>query len=405
MTNDGNNQYLYDGEGRICAVANTVMPSFTTYTGYLYDADGTRIAKGTITSWSCDPTLNGFQTTKDYILGLGGEQVTEMAFSPASPANSALTWQHTNIWAGGKLLGTYDKDGLHFYLDDPLGTRRAQTDYAGNLEQTCSSLPYGDGLACSGGNLQAPTEHHFTGKERDTESGNDYFEARYYSSAMGRFMSPDWSAKEEPVPYAKLENPQTLNLYGYVGNNPLVREDIDGHDGILLNRSYGAQGYGHNATLVGNDKHNGKGSGWVYFSKDGRSGGNSQQWFATFADFQKSDAAKTYNRAFRVSTSDAQDQKMIKAGTDNINKDYSVKEEPNKDPKTGKETGGNKAENCADLSATVLDAGGIKIGKHKDFNLAVGGSFTGPNKQYDAVVNDNKKGQSVTPCVGSDCHK
>ena len=31
-----------------------------------------------------------------------------------------------------------------------------------------------------------------TGKERDTESGNDYFEARYYSSAMGRFMSPDW---------------------------------------------------------------------------------------------------------------------------------------------------------------------------------------------------------------------
>ncbi|MGA9671014.1 MAG: RHS repeat-associated core domain-containing protein [Terracidiphilus sp.] len=31
----------------------------------------------------------------------------------------------------------------------------------------------------------------YTGKERDTESGNDYFEARYYSSAMGRFMSPD----------------------------------------------------------------------------------------------------------------------------------------------------------------------------------------------------------------------
>ena len=31
-------------------------------------------------------------------------------------------------------------------------------------------------------------ERHFTGKERDSESGNDYFEARYYSSAMGRFM-------------------------------------------------------------------------------------------------------------------------------------------------------------------------------------------------------------------------
>ena len=70
----------------------------------------------------------------------------------------------------------------------------------------------------------------FTGKERDTESGNDYFGARYYSSAMGRFMSPDWSAQEEPVPYAKLENPQSLNLYSYVQNNPFARIDADGHN-------------------------------------------------------------------------------------------------------------------------------------------------------------------------------
>lgn len=69
-----------------------------------------------------------------------------------------------------------------------------------------------------------------TGKERDSESGNDYFEARYYSSAMGRFLSPDWSAKLEPVPYAKLDNPQSLNLYSYVLNNPLSRVDADGHD-------------------------------------------------------------------------------------------------------------------------------------------------------------------------------
>ena len=68
-----------------------------------------------------------------------------------------------------------------------------------------------------------------TGKERDAESGNDYFSARYYASSMGRFMSPDWSAKLMPVPYAKLDNPQTLNLYAYVGNNPLSRIDADGH--------------------------------------------------------------------------------------------------------------------------------------------------------------------------------
>jgi RHS repeat-associated protein len=70
----------------------------------------------------------------------------------------------------------------------------------------------------------------YTGKERDTESGLDYFGARYYGSNMGRWMSPDWSAKEEPVPYAKLDNPQSLNLYGYVGNNPLSMADADGHD-------------------------------------------------------------------------------------------------------------------------------------------------------------------------------
>jgi len=68
-----------------------------------------------------------------------------------------------------------------------------------------------------------------TGKERDSESGNDYFGARYYSSAMGRFMSPDWSAKVTPVPYANLGDPQSLNLYAYARNNPLIHIDANGH--------------------------------------------------------------------------------------------------------------------------------------------------------------------------------
>jgi len=95
-------------------------------------------------------------------------------------------------------------------------------------------LPFGNDIGnprttnCPGPGVDA-TEHHFTGKERDTESGNDYFDARYYSSAMGRFMSPDWSAKEEPIPYAKLGDPQSLNLYAYVYNNPITGVDPDGH--------------------------------------------------------------------------------------------------------------------------------------------------------------------------------
>ncbi len=70
-----------------------------------------------------------------------------------------------------------------------------------------------------------------TGKERDAESGLDYFGARYYGSALGRFTSPDWSAKPVAIPYAKLENPQSLNLYAYLLNNPLRGVDPDGHDG------------------------------------------------------------------------------------------------------------------------------------------------------------------------------
>jgi RHS repeat-associated protein len=68
-----------------------------------------------------------------------------------------------------------------------------------------------------------------TGKERDSESGLDYFGARYYGSALGRFTSPDWSASPEPVPYANLNNPQSFNQYSYVGNNPVSLNDPTGH--------------------------------------------------------------------------------------------------------------------------------------------------------------------------------
>ncbi len=66
----------------------------------------------------------------------------------------------------------------------------------------------------------------FTGKERDTESGLDYFGARYYASNMGRWTSPDpLNLTDE-----RLLNPQTLNKYGYAANNPLKYIDPDGKD-------------------------------------------------------------------------------------------------------------------------------------------------------------------------------
>ena len=106
-------------------------------TEYLYDADGTRVAKGTIpgvtlssfSSLGCDPSAwTGFQFTTDYVLGTAGEELTEMS-------NNGGTWQWalTNVYAAGKLIGTYNmvSNGqgaqvpwLHFHLEDPLGTRR-----------------------------------------------------------------------------------------------------------------------------------------------------------------------------------------------------------------------------------------------------------------------------------------
>jgi RHS repeat-associated protein len=77
--------------------------------------------------------------------------------------------------------------------------------------------------------MTSETLSRSTGKERDQETGLDYFGARYYGSALGRFTSPDWSGSPEPVPYANLGDPQTLNLYAYVRDNPLSRSDPDGH--------------------------------------------------------------------------------------------------------------------------------------------------------------------------------
>lgn len=71
--------------------------------------------------------------------------------------------------------------------------------------------------------------YKFTGKERDSESGLDMFGARYYGGSLGRFMTPDWAAKPIAVPYAHYGNPQSLNLYSYVQNNPTTVGDPDGH--------------------------------------------------------------------------------------------------------------------------------------------------------------------------------
>lgn len=64
-------------------------------------------------------------------------------------------------------------------------------------------------------------------QERDQEMGLDYFGARYYGSALGRWTSPD-----QPMIDQESEDPQSWNLYSYVRNNPLRNTDPFGLDCI-----------------------------------------------------------------------------------------------------------------------------------------------------------------------------
>ncbi|WP_263409587.1 RHS repeat-associated core domain-containing protein [Terriglobus tenax] len=217
----GNQAFLYDGAGRICAEKSQPVNGLTSMYGYLYDAEGQRIARGTIAVFSCDLTTNQFTPVSQYLRGANGEEVTEL--------DEHDEWVHTNVYADGKLLGTYADDGLgiHFALSDWLGTKRMQIAPDNTIESTWISGPWGEDQSCVVCSVADATAKHFTGKERDAESGLDYFGARYYGSTMGRFSSPDpgWFLS------ADLENPQTLNQYAYVLNNPLGLVDPDGLDG------------------------------------------------------------------------------------------------------------------------------------------------------------------------------
>ncbi len=132
---------------------------------------------------------------------------------------------------------------------DHLGTARLVTDQYGNVVGRHDYLPFGEEVAANTfgrngqwGSGNDSINEKFTGKERDTESGLDYFGARYYGSALGRFSSPD---PENAGAFPS--NPQSWNAYAYVGNNPLTVTDPDGRDWSVCESN------GSNCATVTND--------------------------------------------------------------------------------------------------------------------------------------------------------
>jgi RHS repeat-associated protein len=211
VTYDLVNNYLYDPEGRLCAVSY-FNGLGTEYMLYLYDGEGRRVAKVNNPTFSC--TLGtGYTLLETYLLGPSGEHITELGQVGA--------FLRSNVYANGQLLASYTNNTTYFALNDWLGTKRVVTNYAGSVAQMCMNLPFGDELICSANDL---SEQHFTGQIHDQETGNDYFNATYYSNSTGRFLSPDPSG----LTYADPTNPQSLNLYSYVNNNPLFFLDPSG---------------------------------------------------------------------------------------------------------------------------------------------------------------------------------
>ena len=147
VTYDGIHHYTYDDEGRV-----TAADSGGTAT-YAYDADGLRIHRV------------GAEGPEDYVYDLAGHAVGTF-----SATNGG--YMRGEIYAGGLHVATYDNSTTYFNHADWQRTARVRSNVSGVSVQTCSNLPFGDDQSCVGS--LDPSPLHFTGKQRDTETGLDY---------------------------------------------------------------------------------------------------------------------------------------------------------------------------------------------------------------------------------------
>ncbi len=202
----------YDGENRMTKAAGVAGLSY-----YAYDAGGKRVRRITsgVESW--------------YVYGFDSELIAEY------PVNGAAsTPQKEYGYRDGQMLVVAGCDVARWVVSDHLGTPRIEVDVAGSLANVRRHdyLPFGEELTVNVGNgsLRSTTNGYaadcvrqrFTDYERDDETGLDFAQARYYSNRQGRFTSPDSFG-------GRRANPQTLNLYSYVLNNPLKWADPTGH--------------------------------------------------------------------------------------------------------------------------------------------------------------------------------
>ncbi|MDP3723997.1 MAG: RHS repeat-associated core domain-containing protein, partial [Candidatus Omnitrophota bacterium] len=183
------------------AFVHVVSPSFHTpplpkdvTTRFVYDGDGGRVKQTTASG------------TTTYL----GESY-ELA-----PDGTTTKY----VFAGSQRIAAKESTGaLRFYHTDHLGSSNVITDSTGTVIELAEYTPYGS-LNRREGSVTVPQK--FTGQRLDTTTGLYFYNARYYDPSLGRFIQAD---PVVPVP----GDPQALNRYSYVRNNPLTYTDPSGH--------------------------------------------------------------------------------------------------------------------------------------------------------------------------------
>lgn len=191
LTNDGSRTYTWDSRQRLSALSGSATASFS------YDADNRRNQK-TVTGTATSFVYDGLQAVQEI-------------------KNS----QTTNLLPGAgldELIARTDPTGtVQYFLGDALGSTNTLTDASGNTQTQYSYSPYG---ATTSSGTATDNTFQYTGRENDG-TGLYYYRARYYDPDKGRFTA------EDPIGFGG-----GINVYAYVGGDPLGLVDPLGLDGL-----------------------------------------------------------------------------------------------------------------------------------------------------------------------------
>jgi RHS repeat-associated protein len=201
-------RYRYDAAGHLAAVLTDTGAVLESYS---YAADGHRLMTN-------NPAASGRST---YFAWDGDQKIAE--YHPPVPGGDLL-WASSSVYMGGRLLATLEAIGsgnlVRYRHTDRLGSARLITNNANSNASMQVTLPFGTLLLSESSSTSNPI---FTSYERSSATGQDYAVNRFYDSKT-RFLSVDPLEMITVSP----SNPQSLNLYTYVGNDPVNATDTTG---------------------------------------------------------------------------------------------------------------------------------------------------------------------------------